>query len=368
MKKLFLIDGAAGTGKSDLLEYIETKKNTNSKALNKFTTRAKRDKEEAIKTDLKFITSEEFEKMRSNSKDGEEYFYYYRYGEPAEYYGFYKKDLIDAIEYYENTFIIIRNKDLIKIIEIDFNKKAVIIPIHIYTDRNLIVNRLKREGYTKSEIKFRLRRAEAAWGDFIESDELYKRVIINNSSLNDYHRQINQLVEKYTKEKEHQNYLYLEPNKKYELIKSLVGHKQEILEKLNTYPYEKNIFLMMKFRNSNNDAYLFMKELIEKNGYNCVRADQNEWKITDDVYNPLAVLYCCKYGIALFDESENGVQYNPNVSYELGIMHYQKKECLILKYKDLTTKPFDLIKDLHVEYSNEIQWKKILEDWLLNIS
>jgi len=336
MKKLFLIDGVAGTGKSDLLEYIASKKNTNSKALNKFTTRAKRDKEEAIKIDLNFISPEEFGKMRENSKAGGEHLYYYTYGDPTEYYGFYKRDLIDAIENYENTFIIIRNNDLIKRITSDFCKKAVIIPIYIYTDRDLIINRLETEGFTNIEINFRLGRAEAAWGDFIESDELYKRVIINNSSLIDYHRQINRLVEKYSTEKENPNFLYVEPNKKYELIRSLVGHKQKILEKLNKYKYEKNIFLMMKFRSTNNEAYLYMKELIEKNGYNCVRADQKEWKITDDVYNPLAVLYCCKYGIALFDEAENGVHYNPNVSYELGIMHYQKKECLILKHKDLT--------------------------------
>ena len=102
-----------------------------------------------------------------------------------------------------------------------------------------------------------------------------------------------------------------------------------MLDRLRRYPFERNVFLMMKFRDGNRPVFDFIKESLAANGLNCVRADDKEWQITRDVYNPVAVLYCCKYGIALFDEAETGSTYNPNVAYELGMMHLQGKECLI---------------------------------------
>ena len=124
---------------------------------------------------------------------------------------------------------------------------------------------------------------------------------------------------------------------------------------------------MMKFRDNNKEFYNFIKRELGKKGLNCVRADEAEWNLTNDVYNPLAVLCCCKYGIALFDEPEEGAQYNPNVAYELGIMHYQKKDCLILKHKSLSEVPFDLIKNLYVTYSEKFEFENIMEKWLTSL-
>ena len=124
---------------------------------------------------------------------------------------------------------------------------------------------------------------------------------------------------------------------------------------------------MMKFRESNLKFYHFIKNEVERAGYNCVRADEANWNITNNVYNPIAVLYCCKYGIALFDEPEEGQNYNPNVAYELGIMQYQSKRCLILKKDDLPDMPFDLIKDLRKVYNTEIDFQKIFSDWLIEM-
>lgn len=124
---------------------------------------------------------------------------------------------------------------------------------------------------------------------------------------------------------------------------------------------------MMKFRDNNLEFYKFIKKELEHRGLRCVRADEAEWNITNDVYNPLAVLYCCKYGIALFDEAEKNSQYNPNVAYELGIMHCQKKDCLILRHSSLSEVPFDLIKNLYVNYSEKYQFESILDDWLASL-
>ncbi|MDR3130851.1 MAG: hypothetical protein LBU18_04825 [Treponema sp.] len=62
---------------------------------------------------------------------------------------------------------------------------------------------------SENEIKLRLERSESTWNDFIESNDLHKRIIINNSSLFDYHRQINNLVEKYSIENEKPNFLFV---------------------------------------------------------------------------------------------------------------------------------------------------------------
>ncbi len=153
----------------------------------------------------------------------------------------------------------------------------------------------------------------------------------------------------------------------YELIKPLVGFKKDIERQLSKYDYSRNVFLMMKFRDSNKDLSDYIIENLENNGLKGIRADQNAWNITHNVYNPIAVLYCCKYGIALFDEAEDHQAYSPNVAYELGIMHLQHKNCLILKHNSLPAIPFDLIKDLYSSYNKELEVRKLISNWIIQI-
>lgn len=87
--------------------------------------------------------------------------------------------------------------------------------IYIYTDRNLVVERLKSDGYTQDKIYFRLKRSEACWED----------------------------------------YIYVNPSVEFELISALRGYKREIQYKINQYSYDKNVFLMMRFRDSNKVTY-----------------------------------------------------------------------------------------------------------------
>jgi len=154
----------------------------------------------------------------------------------------------------------------------------------------------------------------------------------------------------------------------YELMSALVGFKPRIEERLTRFPFDKNVFLMMKFRDSNKDLSEFILENLASHGLTGVRADQPEWSITRNVYNPIAVLYCCKYGVALFDEPEENQAYSPNVVYELAIMHYQNKQCLILKHASLPPVPFDLVKDLYESYSKDLQVKRIVARWIREIS
>ena len=177
--------------------------------------------------------------------------------------------------------------------------------------------------------------------------------------------QVRAIVEDAIKEliPEKERTLDLGSNGRFELIKPLVGYKRDIEEHLRQYPFETNVFLMMKFRPANSDLATFIKETLAAHGLHGVRADDPAWNITSNVYNPIAVLYCCRFGIALFDEPEQSQAYSPNVAYELGMMHYQGKDCLILRHSSLPAVPFDLIKDLYQVYDRDLQVRHRIEVW-----
>lgn len=74
MKVLFLVDGAAGTGKSDLVSYIANTYRYTATKIDKYTTRKKRKSGEAKKSDLIFISEDEF-KLKE-LKDNDTFFKY----------------------------------------------------------------------------------------------------------------------------------------------------------------------------------------------------------------------------------------------------------------------------------------------------
>ncbi len=188
----------------------------------------------------------------------------------------------------------------------------------------------------------------------------------SSASLEEVKRVLAEEIEKYAPIKEKTISIPSEGN--YELIKPLIGYKRDIEKKIARFPFEKNVFLMMKFRSSNRDLGEFIIESLKRHGLNGVRADLDDWNITRNVYNPIAVLYCCKFGIALFDEPEDLQAYSPNVAYELGMMHYQSKDCLILKHSSLPQVPFDLIKDLYDTYDKELQVRALVEKWITQVA
>ena len=148
----------------------------------------------------------------------------------------------------------------------------------------------------------------------------------------------------------------------FSMIKPLVGFRSAIEERLKKFPFEQNVFLMMRFRPANKVVSNFIIETLRDAGLNGVRADQ--WNITKNVYNTIAVLYCCKYGIALLDKAEANQTYNPNVIYELGMMHCLDRECLILKNDSLPAIPFDLFKDLYSPYKGRTAVRTNVRRWL----
>jgi len=117
---------------------------------------------------------------------------------------------------------------------------------------------------------------------------------------------------------------------------------------LDGNPYENNVFLMMKYRSHNSHIAEIIKAGVVTAGKRVVLAKST--RITDELgTNVLACLLCCKYGIALFDEPEEQQEINPNVAYELGIMHYLDRSCLILKSKNVRLQT-DILAKLYTEY------------------
>jgi hypothetical protein len=76
---------------------------------------------------------------------------------------------------------------------------------------------------------------------------------------------------------------------------------------------------------------------------------------------------CCKYGIALFDRAEPRQAFSPNVAYELGMLHQQNKNCLVLKHSSLPPMPFDVIKDLYTLYDEDLKLRSIISKWISEI-
>jgi CheY-like chemotaxis protein len=165
-----------------------------------------------------------------------------------------------------------------------------------------------------------------------------------------------------------QRTLLLPDEQSFELIKPLIGFKRDIEDQIKRFPFEENVFLMMKFREHNRSLSDFIIETLAANGFRGVRADDRAWDITANTYNPLAVLYCCKYGIALFDEADPSQAYSPNVAYELGIMHAQGKNCLILRHSSLPALPFDLTKDIHQTYNRDLDVRSRVVEWTAQMS
>jgi hypothetical protein len=103
------------------------------------------------------------------------------------------------------------------------------------------------------------------------------------------------------------------------------------------------------------------RNLIELNLNPIVARDH---PITDDLYNPIACLLCCSYGIAVFDRPEVTQVHNPNVVYELGMIQLLKRPCVILKHDKLKKMPTDILSRLYENYSTcEDAGQKIADWW-----
>jgi guanylate kinase len=288
MKKLFLIDGAAGTGKSEFLNYVRERYSNSAKVIRKITTRKQRTDDKVEILDLDFATQKAFD-----ARQGEGGLYYYYYGRMRSdgrvmaSYGISKKDIDDSISFFEFTCVIVRNLEVINTLVKEYATIARVIRIFVYTDEDKVIQRMREKGADDASIQYRRDRIAETWNDFVEHPNPSRntRILINNGSKQDYHRLINDLFVTYSDQNESREKLYISPNEIFPLLPPLIGHKKEINSVLEKNAYDKNVFLMMRFRDENDSLYGYISDLLKSKGFNCIRSNLPSVKKIDGVPN-----------------------------------------------------------------------------------
>jgi hypothetical protein len=146
---------------------------------------------------------------------------------------------------------------------------------------------------------------------------------------------------------------------------SLLGWKSNMDTFVSQHHFDRSVFIMVKYRTKNNKLIKSIKASLARDNYFGVLASDH--KLTDDLYNPIACLLCCSRGIAIFDQPEPNEKYNPNVAYELGMMHLLGRECLILKHKILPTLQTDILAKLYKEYRSVDDAAKFIHESLFPV-
>ncbi len=151
----------------------------------------------------------------------------------------------------------------------------------------------------------------------------------------------------------------------------LVGHVGKIEKFLKKYPFDTNVFIMTRYEKASSKLYLAIKKTINEyhendKTFNAIIA--NEHSLTDDMYNWQACLISSKYGIAIFDSLPRKPIFNPNVTYELGMMHFLQRKCLLLKNKNIQKMPSDFFHKIYENYNSNEESLKIVKSWLNKIT
>lgn len=224
MKNLFLVDGAAGSGKTDFFNFINgigSESNHYAIALPKYTTREKRTSDLNNKDLIHFEgTKEEREteyfKLMKDFRGQGEIIFEYQYPTGEAYYSIKKSDIDEALKKYKNVYIIIRSSYCIRDILQTYKDYSNInvVPIFIYSDKDCVIKRLRdelnasplfidmpkkdRDEKISIEIEKRVKRTNVAMEDYYTQPiDIYKEIVINNSNRETYIRQMRTLLEKY---------------------------------------------------------------------------------------------------------------------------------------------------------------------------
>ena len=320
MKNLFLLDGASGTGKTDMLDFVVRNRGVvDCSFVTKATTRVQRtfERDSGWALDLKFLSEEEFAGRHFD------YEYVYR----RKQYGFTREALQRALSASKNVFVIVRNADLIKRLQREFSYINVV-PIFIYTDEERLRARLGRLNVSKEELDLRLEGIREAYADYQRHSGIYARVIVNTSDKAVYHSLIEQNL-------------------------NLYRDQPEVDEKL--------IFILMKFDSRNQELsrhYSAIRSAVREVDptLHCLRLDKirGSIKLADVAREKIAE---CR--LAVIDLSGN----SPNVFYELGFAHGIKKECILVAHSDTDLKFYPREYKILI-YENREELRSLLEDEL----
>ena len=142
---------------------------------------------------------------------------------------------------------------------------------------------------------------------------------------------------------------------------ALYGWIPNMRDFLRQNSFAHNVFLMFPYRPR--ISTLVDRIRRELRGFELNGIIAREHRLTDDLYNPLACLLCCNYGIAIFDRPEPRQMHNANIVYELGVMQLLKRKCLILKHDSINKLPSDFLQKLYEGYRTEEDALVRLQEW-----
>ena len=142
---------------------------------------------------------------------------------------------------------------------------------------------------------------------------------------------------------------------------ALYGWANAIRLFLRENNYDHNVFVMVAYRPAMGKIISEVRKALTELGLNPVVA--RDHSLTDDLYNPLACLLCCRYGIAIFDKGESKQLHNANIVYELAMMQTLKRPCMILKHESLKTMPSDFLHKLYEPYRTTTDAVAAVKAW-----
>lgn len=146
----------------------------------------------------------------------------------------------------------------------------------------------------------------------------------------------------------------------------ILGSRSRMEAFLKMHPFDLSVFIMIRYRKRNEQLIKSLKKVLaSKNLYAVVARDHS---ITDDLYNSVACLLCCSKGIAVFDKAERREVFNPNVAYELGMLHLLNRPCLILKHASLAALHTDIVMKLCKPFSGPGAAQSITHKWIESLS
>jgi hypothetical protein len=147
---------------------------------------------------------------------------------------------------------------------------------------------------------------------------------------------------------------------------AIVGWKSRMEAFCREHPFERSVFIMVRYRSRTKSLVQSVKDaLAVENLFGVVASEHT---ITDDLYNPIACLLCCLRGVAIFDKAEERQVFNPNVAYELGMLHLLGRRCLLLKHKSLQTLQTDILMKLYEPFINSTDITKRTSEWVRKLS
>ena len=204
MPTLFLVDGAAGSGKTDFIQHFCEQSN-NDAFVKKYTTKIEDDG--AKRPDLDYKKEDDYKALLKGKKQNVDYFeYHYPEEDKNCRYMVLKDDIDKELRTHNNVYLIIRNDKIISKIKSVYASylNIKIVTMFIYSDSARLEKRVEQqcrdkqmreagcidETKIKEEIQKRLNRNAECLKSYISTigKNLYDYVILNDISYDEYHR------------------------------------------------------------------------------------------------------------------------------------------------------------------------------------